>query len=267
MPTEYTSGIRALARGKLRFNHQKGDSEKMMPPLTTFEHEQARNLAYFIALKRGNWKIPSYDRRMADEDFIEAAGHAALYEQDPDDEAADRQVPVALRQFPQYKNVDTKTAETFDANCAALNDCEYWTILGHIWVHAPKKNTEFNHAHSQRYCRLFASPRLGRDKLMTPTERSFLLSRRDTLTVFRGCQQNLNERGLSWTFGLPVAIDFAYEYYNADKIYLTGECAATDVIAYFNFSKEFEVIIPGKNVNVIATTPVPYPIPQHLLRQ
>jgi hypothetical protein len=204
---------------------------------------------------------------MAHGDFIEAAGHASLYEPDPADEEADRLVPVALRQHPQYKSVGTNTAANFEATCNALSDNEYWTILGHIWVHAPKKNTEFKHEHSQRYRRLFASPRPGREKLMTPSERSFLLSRSDTLNVYRGCQQNINERGLSWTFHLPVAINFAYEYYKGGKIYLTGECAASDVIAYFNFSKEFEVIVPGEKVNVTSTDPIPNPIPDHLLRR
>jgi hypothetical protein len=238
-----------------------------MPPLTAFQHEEARNLAYSLSLKRGNGKIPPYEPAMARGDFFEAAGHAALYEPDPADEAADRLVPVALRHHSQYESVDTNTAANFEATCNALSDDEYWTILGHIWVHAPKKNTEFKHEHSQRYRRLFASPRLGLVKLMTPAERSFLLTRSDPLRVYRGCQENLNKRGLSWTFELPVAIDFAYEYYKAHKVYLTGECAVTDVIAYFNFSKEFEVIIPGEKVNVTSTDPIPCPIPNHLLRQ
>jgi hypothetical protein len=42
--------------------------------LSQQEHRRAQEIAYFIAMKRGNGKEPSYDPLLAARDFCQAAG-------------------------------------------------------------------------------------------------------------------------------------------------------------------------------------------------
>lgn len=69
------------------------------------------------------------------------------------------------------------------------------------------------------------------------------------MKVFSGCQAGLNEDGLSWSLDSQVADHFARTYYPfGPRSVLCGTCHPKDVIAYFDYDNEREVIICGEEV-------------------
>jgi len=231
--------------------------------LTPEEHACAQVTAYHIALTRSDGRIPPwFDPTLMVSDFLQAAGllvslrgvygvvggPAILHEPDSEDPERGRWLPIALRRFLILDNHDVALDQFVEVQ-ANLCDWEYWSLLGHIWVFSRKVPGVFNHRYSQSYRRLFASTRRGKEQLMTPQERSALSKFRIPLTVFRGCETDLNENGLSWSLDKAVADWFAHNYYPlGPRSVLRGICNPTDVIAYFDYDNEREVIVCGEKV-------------------
>ena len=235
--------------------------------LTPEEHDCAEILAYFNALNRGGRKLPPYEHAAAVRDFCMAADQiidirkrypstsvsvTGTYEQDPLDDASTRQVPIALRRYPHLK-ISGPAIFCFEKikDSKSLSDDDYWTLLGHIWTRASKDKKNFNPRFSELYGELFASQRAGRVKLMTPSENATLQSLSCPLTIYRGCRANVNEDGLSWSRLESVATNFALTWNDGDYLLLEGTCDPSDVIAYFDFSSEQEVIIRPEKVKKI----------------
>src|SRR6516164_2368439 len=76
-------------------------------------HSRAREIAYYLALKRGGGRLPPYSLTHANGDFWEAAAtilaqrataHSRQpapvpYERDPRDEGRQREAPIALQRY------------------------------------------------------------------------------------------------------------------------------------------------------------------------
>lgn len=118
-----------------------------------------------------------------------------------------------------------------------LPDAEYWKIVGSAWV-----DTENAWANLDKWRALFGSPRPKRENLMDWDEQMAYESLAPVVTIYRGCQQGLNEDGLSWTLNKSVAERFANRL-NKDGIVLEREVEKSDIIAVFTGRNEFEVII------------------------
>ena len=160
------------------------------------------------------------------------------------------------------KNDDQAVFE-FESSRHELSDQAYWPILGHIWVNAPKTKGKFDRRYSDAYRRLFASNRPERNKLMTLAEYERLTSLLSPLTVHRGCQAMVNERGLSWSLKIKTAVDFAYTYYDYDRLWLEGTCDVSRIYAYFDYDNEDEIIIKGEEVDVHKSTMISLPLGQY----
>lgn len=144
-----------------------------------------------------------------------------------------------------------------------MSDQSYWAILGHIWVNAPKTKGKFDRRYLEAYHRLFVSGRPERNKLMTPAEYKKLTSLLSPLTVHRGCQAMVNERGLSWSLKIETGVNFAYTYYDYDRLWLEGTCEVSKTYAYFDYDNEHEIIIEGEEVDVHKRTMISLPLDQY----
>ena len=130
-------------------------------------------------------------------------------------------------------------------------------------MNAPKTMGQFDRRYSEAYRKLFASDRPERNKLMTPTEYEKLTSLHSPLTVHRGCQAKINERGLSWSIKVETGVNFACTYYNSNRLWLEGTCDVSKIYAYFDYDNEDEIIVDGKDVDVHKKTKISLPLNQY----
>jgi hypothetical protein len=117
-----------------------------------------------------------------------------------------------------------------------LPDEKYWSLLGSIWT-----DTENAWQNLDTWKELFGSNRPKRQSLMDWDEQLALSSLSDTVKIYRGCQEGINEDGISWTLKRDKAEWFANRFSN-DGIVLEKEISKSDIIAVFTGRNEFEVI-------------------------
>lgn len=118
-----------------------------------------------------------------------------------------------------------------------LGDREYWSLLGEIWT-----DTENAWANLDLWREFFSSDRGEREYLMDWDEQMAFASLADTVTVYRGCQEGINENGISWTLKREKAEWFATRL-KKEGIVLEKEISKRDIIAVFTGRNEFEVVI------------------------
>ena len=117
-----------------------------------------------------------------------------------------------------------------------LPDDKYWSLLASIWT-----DTENGWQNLDTWRALFASERPGRGHLMDADERFTLANLPETVEIYRGCTNKLNEDGISWTLNRDKAEFFANRFSNGG-IVLSKQINKSDIIAVFNGRGEAEVI-------------------------
>lgn len=118
-----------------------------------------------------------------------------------------------------------------------LDDKQYWKLLGEVWT-----DTENGWSYLDQWRELFSSDRAHREYLMDWDEQLAYQSLADTVTVYRGCQPNLNEDGISWTLKRDKAEWFAKRF-SKDGIVIEKQISKRDIIAVFTGRNEFEAVI------------------------
>ena len=90
---------------------------------------------------------------------------------------------------------------------------------------------------------------------MHADERKALRAMSDTLVIYRGIAQGLNEMGWSWTLDYDKATWFARRFQSADRIpvVLTGSVSRTDVVGYLTSRGEEEIAVDPEHVTLIST--------------
>src|SRR5271170_5023723 len=74
-------------------------------------------------------------------------------------------IPKALRARPEL-NDRHKALAVFEAMNADLSDGDYWTLLGHVWIDAPRVVGDHDRQYMKRFRALFESKRRLRKHLM-----------------------------------------------------------------------------------------------------
>ncbi len=120
-----------------------------------------------------------------------------------------------------------------------LDDKEYWQLLGSIWI-----DTENGWANLTKWKKLFSSKKPFRNYLMDEDEQIVLQGLEDTVMVYRGCDQGVNEKGLSWTLDKSKAEFFAKRFSKEGKkgIVLERQIPKSSIVAVFTGRGESEVI-------------------------
>jgi len=130
-----------------------------------------------------------------------------------------------------------------------LKPVEFWELLRDVWIDSENIWQNF-----REWLLLLQDPRPGRSHVMTPTERKALRALPELITVYRGCQQDLNDDGLSWTLDRSRAEWFAKRFRqqngeNAPCV-LIGELKRADVFAYFKEGRGEEEIVVDHPIKV-----------------
>lgn len=123
-----------------------------------------------------------------------------------------------------------------------LTDTKYWNLLSYIWT-----DTENSYADYKKWRSLFSSERSSKHYLMNEEEDQLLRSLPDEVIIYRGCQKNLNENGLSWSLDKSKAEFFAYRF-NQKGIILEKKISKKDIIAVFTGRGEAEVIFNDTSI-------------------
>jgi hypothetical protein len=118
-----------------------------------------------------------------------------------------------------------------------LTDENYWKLLSRMWT-----DTENSYQDLSTWKNLFKSKRNQRHNLMTEDELDTMKSLDDIVTIFRGCVENLNEDGLSWTLDRDRAEWFANRF-DEKGIVIERTVSREEIVAYFNARGEEELII------------------------
>jgi hypothetical protein len=123
-----------------------------------------------------------------------------------------------------------------------LTDAEYWDTASWIWI-----DTENQHEFISEWLDILSSDRGSKECFMDLNEQEFLKSLPDTVTIYRGCYEDLNEEGLSWTLDKKVAEMFSqHKYYNRNDwtpVVLEQTVNKKDIFAVKLGRKESEVIL------------------------
>lgn len=123
-----------------------------------------------------------------------------------------------------------------------LTDTKYWNLLSYIWT-----DTENSYADYKKWRSLFSSERSSKHYLMNEEENQLLRSLPAEVVIYRGCQKNLNENGLSWSLDKSKAEFFAYRF-NQKGIILEKKISKKDIIAVFTGRGEAEVIFNDTSI-------------------
>lgn len=123
-----------------------------------------------------------------------------------------------------------------------LTDTKYWNLLSYIWT-----DTENSYADYKKWRSLFSSERSSKHYLMNEEEDQLLRSLPEEVIIYRGCQKNLNENGLSWSLDKSKAEFFAYRF-NQKGIILEKKISKKDIIAVFTGRGEAEVIFNDTSI-------------------
>jgi hypothetical protein len=127
--------------------------------------------------------------------------------------------------------------EAFTKIADKLPDAKYWSLLSAIWT-----DTENGFQNIEQWRELFSSSRPSRNFLMNEDEQFIFDNLADKFTVYRGCQEGLNEDGISWTLKREKAEWFANRFQKAGVV-LEKEITKQDAVALFIGRNESEVVV------------------------
>jgi hypothetical protein len=127
------------------------------------------------------------------------------------------------------------------------DDAAYWRLLGRVWVDA-----ENSWQTRDKWIEALGADRPMREHLMQVDDRARFQDLPDTLTVYRGASQSVNEDGLAWTLNPETAKWFAHRYLRHQPVVLRGTVAKSDVLAHFADRGESEILIldPAQSVTL-----------------
>lgn len=136
-----------------------------------------------------------------------------------------------------------------------LPDDRFWKYLNFVWVRHEVSGPE-----RQDWLRLFKSPRLHRELLMSSAERECLDAMPEIIRIYRGYLKGGGRSGMSWTPSRQLACLYAT---NASRerqrsvvghrlgdtpMIVTARCFRRDVLAHFNDCNEQEIVIDPRDV-------------------
>lgn len=124
-----------------------------------------------------------------------------------------------------------------------MSDRCYWETLAVIW-----SDTENGWQNLSEWQRLFDSDRPERRYLMDEFDFQAYSNLPDVVTVYRGCQKNQNENGLSWTFDKEKAQFFATRL-GKQGIVLEKTVNKNQIVAVLLGRNEQEVIITERGAS------------------
>lgn len=122
-----------------------------------------------------------------------------------------------------------------------MKDTLYWELLAVIW-----SDTENGWQNLPAWQRAFDSDRPERRNLMNQFEVQAYSNLPDEVTVYRGCQKNQNEDGLSWTLDKSKADFFAHRL-RKDGVILEKKVSKNQILAVLLGRNEQEVIITERS--------------------
>jgi len=117
-----------------------------------------------------------------------------------------------------------------------LGDVSYWQMLTHIWV-----DTENQYAYLKDWKKLLTAERQHRHYMMNEEDDQLLRSLPEEVTIYRGCQKGLNEKGLSWTLDKSKAEFFANRF-SKKGIILEKKIPKSEIVALLTVRGETEII-------------------------
>ena len=123
-----------------------------------------------------------------------------------------------------------------------MSDRRYWETLSVIW-----SDTENGWQNLSEWQRLFDSDRPERKYLMDEFEFHAYSNLPKTVTLYRGCQKNQNENGLSWTFEKEKAEFFAHRL-KKNGIVLEKTVKKNQIVAVLFGRNEQEAIITERSL-------------------
>lgn len=121
---------------------------------------------------------------------------------------------------------------------------DYWVSLGDIIQGESFYNDKLKELLTNKSKNLSL-----RHLMMNDADKAIFNKLPDTFSIYRGADESMPHQGWSWSLSEKVALSFAKRFYKS--IVIKGECAKTDVIAYFHERKEQEILIPYDKVKNI----------------
>lgn len=119
-----------------------------------------------------------------------------------------------------------------------LSDKEYWETVNSIWT-----DSENIHQNKRTWKTLLKSSRKCKQSFMSDEDLKFFNELPETITVYRGCVEGLNEKGYSYTTEREQAEWFANRFSNGEPKVIELTVKKKDVFAYTNSRSENEIII------------------------
>ena len=120
----------------------------------------------------------------------------------------------------------------------SLSDIDYWETLSNIWT-----DSENIHQNQSTWKELLESDRKESHRFMSDEDREFFNSLPEEFTVYRGCIEDLNEDGFSYTTEKHQAEWFSKRFSKTGGKVIERTIKKEDVFAYTNSRGENEIII------------------------
>jgi hypothetical protein len=117
-----------------------------------------------------------------------------------------------------------------------LGIVNYWQLLTQVWI-----DTENQYAYLKDWKKLLSADRGDRNDMMNDEDKESLRLLPEEVTIYRGCQEFLNENGLSWTLDKSKAEFFANRF-GKKGIILERKIPKSDIVALLTVRGETEVI-------------------------
>lgn len=157
-----------------------------------------------------------------------------MYEQ----KKADLEKAIAEKKYSQiiFLHERPYRLEAFIQIANELPDSKYWSLLASIWT-----DTENGWQNLEQWRALFGSDRPARGHLMDENEHFTFGNLPETVEIYRGCQEGINEDGLSWTLDPEKAKFFAERFGKPGKV-LKKAVNKAQIVALFSGRNEAEVI-------------------------
>lgn len=127
---------------------------------------------------------------------------------------------------------------------------DFWELAADVWV-----DSENIWQHADDWYDLFeAASADDRAAMMSTEERAALAAMPESITVWRGCEREVNEDGLSWTLDRSRAEWFARRFKRDGDapLLIEGRLDRADVVAYFTARGEDEIIALPEEVAIIS---------------
>jgi len=124
-----------------------------------------------------------------------------------------------------------------------LSDAEYWIFLGRVWIDA-----EIIWKYIAQWKKLFNSKRPQQHCFMSAGDQDHLIALPQSLTIYRGYVQGVNERGLSYTLSFDRAEWFSKRFIRDGQTpqVVTRHVLKDHVFAYLGGRDEQEIVIRPK---------------------